>query len=57
MKVLYINSVCDFVSTGKNVRQLSTIDKVDPLIVYGRKKAKEETNVKKSHHHLKLLFQ
>ena len=47
MKVLYINSVCDFGSTGKIVRQLSTIDEVEPLIVYGRKKAKEETNIKK----------
>lgn len=47
MKVFYINSVCDFGSTGKIVRQLSTIDEVEPLIVYGRKKAKEETNIKK----------
>lgn len=56
MKVLYINSVCDFGSTGRIVRQLSTIDGVEPLIVYGRKKAKEDTNTKSVYSPINTIF-
>lgn len=56
MKVLYINSVVDFGSTGNIVRQLSTIDGVEPLIVYGRKNTKNDANTYKISNDIKTLW-
>lgn len=56
MKVLHLNSVCDFGSTGKIVRDLSTIEGVEPLIVYGRKKAKDNLNTYKISNDLNTLY-
>lgn len=56
MKILYINSVVDFGSTGKIVRELSTIKEVESLIVYGRKNAKDVTNTYKVSNDLNTFF-
>lgn len=47
MRVLYINSVIDYGSTGRIIRDLSTIDEVEPLICYGRKKPLYKKNTYK----------
>lgn len=44
MRVLFVNSVVDFGSTGRIVRDLSTIKDVESLIVYGRGKSKDNSN-------------
>lgn len=46
MKVLYINSVTDFGSTGKIVSDLASISSVDSLIVYGRKESSKTNSYK-----------
>lgn len=46
MKVLYINSVCDYGSTGRITSYLSCIDSIESLILYGRKKAKKPNALK-----------
>lgn len=47
MKVLFVNSVCDYGSTGKIVRDLANGLKKEGhevLICYGRHQAKEDTD-------------
>lgn len=56
MKVLYVNSVGDFGSTGNLVRELSTIKDVEPLIVYGRKDVKNKENTYKLSNDIKTLY-
>lgn len=56
MKVLYVNSVGDFGSTGNLVRELSTIKDVEPLIVYGRKEVKDKENTYKLSNDIKTLY-
>lgn len=56
MKVLYVNSVGDFGSTGNLVRQLSTIKEVNPLIVYGRKEVKNNNNSYKISNSINTLY-
>ena len=48
MKVLFINSVYGFGSTGKIVASLNNIDDIDSFAIYGRKNNKtKDTNVSK----------
>lgn len=47
LKVLFINSVIDFGSTGRIVRDLSMIDDVVPKLCYGRKKIIDVSNTYK----------
>jgi len=54
-KILFINSVCDFGSTGKLVRYLSETNKYDTLICYGRKKARLNENTYKTSNGLEVI--
>lgn len=47
MKVLFINSVLGFGSTGKIVADLAMMDGVEPLVIYGRKE--NTSNVKEAY--------
>lgn len=47
MKVLFINSVIDYGSTGRIVRDLSEINGIIPKICYGRKRTAQKQNTYK----------
>lgn len=56
MRVLFVNSVVDFGSTGRIVRELSKINNIESLIVYGRGKAKDANNTYKISNSLSTLW-